>query len=179
MTLLACIREVTLNLLYSNPLLGLNFFQATVDISLAPLNSYPVEILEGGCLKGSRRGEQWSLLQKRDHKLWQPRYIPPPGICQHSTAKKVWGADTWCHPWNSTCRPHKPDGLISLNPVNFKYRFKLFHIKVVFFTTNLKSADEVSTVTLNCPSSLISFFVTVPPNSLFNIFIFRHMKCEK
>ena len=68
---------------------------------------------------------------------------------------------------------------LTLNPVNFKYRINLFHIKVVFFTTNLKSADEVSTVTLNCPSSLISFFVTVPPNSLFNIFIFRHMKCEK
>ena len=69
--------------------------------------------------------------------------------------------------------------LISLNPVNFKYRIKLFHLKVVIFTTNLKSADEVSTVTLNCPSSLISFFVTVPPNSLFNIFIFRQVKCEK
>ena len=56
-TLFACIREVALNLLYSNPLLGLNFFQATVNVSLAPLNSNPTEILEGRCLKGSRRGE--------------------------------------------------------------------------------------------------------------------------
>ena len=31
--------------------MGLNFFQATVNISLAPFSSNPIEILEGRCLK--------------------------------------------------------------------------------------------------------------------------------
>lgn len=83
--LFACIREVAVNLLYSNPLLSLsrwkrypcvNFFEATVNVSLAPLNSNPSETLESSSLKGSRREEQWSLLQQGGHKPWQPRNSP-------------------------------------------------------------------------------------------------------
>ena len=59
-TLFACNREVPLNLLYSNRLLGLNFYQATVNSKYLTrsLKLNPIEILEGRCLKGSRRGEQ-------------------------------------------------------------------------------------------------------------------------
>ena len=39
--------------------------------------------------------------------------------------------------------------------------------------TNLKIGDDVSTVILNCPSSLMSFFKTVPPNSLLSIFCLK------
>ena len=102
--LFACIREVAVNLLYSNPLLSLsrwkrypcvNFFQATVNVSLAPLNSNPSEILESSSLKGSRREKQWSLLHQGGHKPWQPRHSPTPGTCQHSIAKNVCGRYTY------------------------------------------------------------------------------------
>lgn len=51
--------------------------------------------------------------------------------------------------------------------------FLVYQYKTIFSLSlyaNLKIGDDVSTVILNCPSSLMSFFRTVPPNSLLSIF---------
>lgn len=54
--------------------------------------------------------------------------------------------------------------------------FLVYQCKTIFslfLYANLKIGDDVSTVILNCPSSLMSFFITVPPNSLLSIFCLK------
>lgn len=111
-------------LLYSNPLLSLsrwkrypcvNFFQATVNVSLALLNSNPSEIWESSSLKGSRREEQWSLLQQGGHKPWQPRNSPDtarlPALV-NTALRKTCVEDTvtevgWRWRWGKLCKQSK------------------------------------------------------------------------
>ena len=64
------------------------------------------------------------------------------------------------HPWNNS-------------------PFLVYQYKTIFslsLDANLKIGDDVSTVILNCPSSLMSFFRTVPPNSLLSIFCLKQDK---
>lgn len=84
--------------------------------------------------------------------------------CSHSS-HFAWFSELFRLEVASTCTSVKQTALFL--SINVK------KILSLLLHTNLKIGDDVSTVILNCPSSLMSFFKTVPPNSLFSIFCLK------